>query len=309
VSTDPALGRLARSVVPEYERSETAVAPPSAAAGAGAGAPSAVHVDGAIWLAYRLRGPGAQRGYANVVARSEDGVRFETVAEVRKERFGAASLERPALVITPEGGWRLYVSCATPDSKHWRVDLVEADGPEALTDATARTVLPGNPARCAVKDPVLLHVGDRWHLWAPIHPLDDRMSTSYATSDDGIAWSWHGRALTRRRGRWDGRGVRITAVVADGDRAVALYDGRASAEENWEERTGVAGGRLEDGEGGRRFGPFSALGDGPAAVAPHGRGALRYVAALDLPEGGRRLYYEAATPEGAHELRTELRAV
>ena len=38
------------------------------------------------------------RGYANVVARSADGVTFETVATVTSEQFGAASLERPALV-------------------------------------------------------------------------------------------------------------------------------------------------------------------------------------------------------------------
>src|SRR5471032_1440500 len=37
-----------------------------------AGRPSAVHADGAFYLAYRLRRPvGAGRGYANVVARSK----------------------------------------------------------------------------------------------------------------------------------------------------------------------------------------------------------------------------------------------
>src|SRR3712207_8177691 len=42
--------------------------------------------------------------------------------------FGEAeSLERPALVRDPLAGWRLYVSCATPGTKHWRGDLVEAD--------------------------------------------------------------------------------------------------------------------------------------------------------------------------------------
>ena len=93
---------------------------------------------------------------ANVVARSTDGVRFEPVAEVTKDRFGAESLERPALVHTPEGRWRLYVSCATPGSKHWWVDVLEADTPEGLADAPRRTVLPGSDHH-AVKDPVVIH--------------------------------------------------------------------------------------------------------------------------------------------------------
>ena len=59
-------------------------------------------VDGAIYLAYRLRRPlGAGRGYAVVVARSHDGVTFETVAELHKDAVGTDSLERPAIVLGP----------------------------------------------------------------------------------------------------------------------------------------------------------------------------------------------------------------
>ena len=39
------------------------------------------------------------------------------------------SLERPALVRTPEGRWRLYLSCATFGTKHWRVEMTEAAHP------------------------------------------------------------------------------------------------------------------------------------------------------------------------------------
>ena len=74
-----------------------------------AGGPSAVWVDGTIWLAYRLRRPvDAGRGYANVVARSEDGEHFETVAVVTSEELSCASLERPALVPMSDGTWRLF---------------------------------------------------------------------------------------------------------------------------------------------------------------------------------------------------------
>ena len=43
-----------------------------------------------------------------------------------RESFDCESLERPALVALPGGGWRLYVSCATPGTKHWRVDALDA---------------------------------------------------------------------------------------------------------------------------------------------------------------------------------------
>jgi hypothetical protein len=57
---------------------------------------------------------GAGRGYAVKVARSADGVRFETICTLTREEFAAESLERPALVRSPAGRWHLYVSCATP---------------------------------------------------------------------------------------------------------------------------------------------------------------------------------------------------
>jgi hypothetical protein len=303
--------RLVDALVPRHERGKTVVGPPGGKPGAWAGAPCALAVEETVWLAYRLRRPGAARGYVNVVARSEDGERFETVVELAKESFGAMSLERPALAVTAGGVWRMYVSCATPETAHWRVDLLEATSPEGFVRVQPRTVLPGDDT-VAVKDPVVLHTHGRWHLWASCHPLDDpvasdRMRTDYATSDDGVAWHRRGTVLSGTPGSWDRRGVRITSVVLDGRNAIALYDGRAIAEENWEERTGVAVGALGRAPDGRpQFGAFSARGNGPVAQSPHRDGGLRYVAVAELPSGKRRLYYEASCGAGSHELRTEL---
>ncbi|HLL68155.1 MAG TPA: hypothetical protein VK453_20925 [Micromonosporaceae bacterium] len=292
--------------LPAWAGSLVAVPPPGNRPGAWAGAPCAVRVADQIFLAYRLRRPvGEGRGFANVVASSSDGVRFATVAEVHKERFGGESLERPALVVTPDGRWRLYVSVATPGTKHWRVDVLEAESPAGLVHASARTVLPGDDTM-AVKDPVIIFHEGGWHLWASVHPLDspehtDRMSTWYATSPDGLSWQWHGAVLAGRPGHWDARGVRVTSVLAVDGTAVASYDGRASAAENWEERTGLAYGAITGG----RFGALAADDAAPTSspYAPHG---LRYLSLVALPDGRQRIYYEATRADGAHELRTEL---
>jgi hypothetical protein len=292
--------------LPHWDGSTVVVEPPGDQPGAWAGAPSSITDGREVYLAYRLRLPiGEGRGIANVVARSHDGLAFTTVAEVSKDRFGAESLERPALVRTAEGRWRLYVSVATPGTKHWRVDLLEAATPEGLATALPRTVLAGDET-IGVKDPVLHHDAYGWHLWASVHPLEswddaDRMTTWYATSADGVHWTWRGTVLAGRPGEWDARGVRVSSVHVDGDEITVAYDGRATAGENWEERTGVARGkRLPDGT----FGELTAETGAPVG-SPHPPYGLRYLSLLTLPGGGRRVYYEATRADGAHELRTE----
>src|SRR3954468_384222 len=141
--------------LPALAGAQTVVSPPEDKPGAWAGAPTALCVDGRIYLAYRLRRPiGEGRGFRNVVAVSDDGLDFQVLCHVDREMFGAESLERPALVHTEDGRWRLYVSCATPGTKHWRVDLLEADTPEGLAVAVPRTVLAGSED-VGVKDPVI----------------------------------------------------------------------------------------------------------------------------------------------------------
>ncbi|MFJ9968772.1 glycoside hydrolase family protein [Streptomyces avermitilis] len=257
-----------------------------------AGAPSAaLEPDGSIVMAYRVR---AHEDF-NVIGRSTDGERFTTVAVLTKDHFGAAMVERPALVRTVSGRWRLYVSCATPGTKHWWIGVLEATDPEGLAHAEVRRVFAGDE-HLAVKDPVIRYDGERWHAWICCHPLDvpgaeDRMTTAYATSDDGLQWTSHGTVLSGRPGAWDARGARLTSVLPDGR---ASYDGRASAEENWFERTGLA---APTGSGN---GPDLAPVPGSPVVD------VRYLDLLPLPSGGYRMYYEARLPDGSHELRTEL---
>ena len=282
--------------LPGMGRMAVAVTAPGRGRGWWAGSPSAaLDTDGTYVIAYRVRTGEHGRG-STVVARSRDGERFTTVATLEQARFGAQSMERPALVRTETGRWRLYVCSASPaPSKHWWIDLLEADDPADLATAEATTVFPGDEAT-GLKDPLVQRTDDGgWQAWICCHPLtepdeEDRMTTAYATSDDGIRWDWHGTVLAPRPGTWDARGARVTAVLPDGR---AAYDGRATKEENWFERTGLA--RLS----GQRPGHLEQTNDGPAADA-------RYLDVLPLPGGGYRIYYEAPLPDESHELRTEL---
>ncbi|WP_426560581.1 hypothetical protein ACPPVT_12205 [Angustibacter sp. McL0619] len=286
--------------LPSMHGAQVVMAAPAPGPGNWAGAASAVLVDGTIWLVYRVRRPlSSGRGVAVVIARSSDGVHFEQVCAVRRTDFGAESFERPVLVPLPEGGWRLYLSCATPGSKHWWIDSLTAATVEGLVTGERRVVLPGDDAN-ALKDPVIEVRADGWHMWVCCHPLgepghEDRMTTRHMTSADGLSWTDRGVVLRGRPGHWDARGARVTAVLSH-DPLTVLYDGRPDAESNWFERTGVAA--VVDGE-------LRAL-DDVAIGSPHGDGALRYACAVLLPDGRTRFYFEASRPDGAHDLLTSV---
>ena len=298
---------MARIVpLPSVAQGQVLVPAPDRGPGNWAGAPHAILDDGVYWLSYRVRravGPerAQTRGVETMVARSEDGERFVTVARIERDAFGTDSFERPCLVRRPSGGWRLYVCCATPGSKHWWIEAIDADDPSALPAGERTVVFPGSDA-LAVKDPIV-EVGEdgAWQAWICCHPLsdpgeEDRMTTAYATSADGLSWDWHGDVLRPTPGTWDQRGARMTTIVSSWPRVV-LYDGRASAEENWFEKTGIAR---------ERDGALVPDPDGPAATSPYSDGGLRYATAVPLPDGRTRFYFEAASPDGAHDLWTSV---
>ncbi|GAB7193531.1 hypothetical protein NUM3379_42410 [Kineococcus sp. NUM-3379] len=275
------------------ERPHTVVRPaPGTGPGWWAGAPSSAPLPGGgVALAYRER-----RGHdgtdRNVLAVSADGEAFEDVGSLDSARFGARWVERPTLLRTPQGRWRLYVCCASRTGPAWWIEALEADDLAALPDAPSRVVLDGG-GDVAVKDPVVVLRDGSWQAWVCCHLLDepgadDRMRTDLATSTDGWTWTWRGTVLEGTAGTWDARGARVTSVLPDG---TVRYDGRASREENWFERSGVAA----PGPGGRLR---PVVGEPVVDV--------RYVDVLPLPDGSTRLYYEARTADGSHELRTEL---
>jgi len=278
-------------MLPRWENSQL-VLPAAHGPGNWIGAASAMIHGDHIYLAYRDRHPVEKgRGNRAYVARSpiHDGINFDTLCIIDKEDMDAESLERPALDVTPDGDWDMYLSCATFNSKHWRIERLRASRPQDFSAKTRKTIFPGSAA-FGIKDPVLVRDQDL-RIWATLHPLTegdenaDKMISVNAYTDEPV--------MAPEPGTWYSRGTRITAVVGE----YAYFDGRASAAQNFEEQTGIAKWN------GSRYIAIA----GPAS-SPFGGGALRYVSAIALPDGQLRLYYESATEYGSHELRTELRA-
>lgn len=276
-------------MLPRWENSQL-VLPAAHGAGNWIGAASALVHGDHIYLAYRDRHPiDKGRGNRAYVARSaiNDGISFDTLCVVDKADMDAASLERPALDVTPDGTWFLYLSCATFNSKHWRIERLRAGRPEDFSARTREVIFPGS-ATFGIKDPVIVR-GEELRIWATRHPLTegdenaDKMISVVASTGEPV--------MVPQPGTWYSRGTRITAVVGE----YAYFDGRASAAQNYEERTGIAK------WAGSRYVPVS----GPVS-SPFGGGALRYVSVAALQHGRQRLYYESATEYGSHELRTEL---
>jgi hypothetical protein len=276
-------------MLPQWENSQL-VLHAAHATGNWIGAASALIHDDYIYLAYRDRHPVEQgRGNRAYVARSpiDNGIHFDTLCVIDKEYMDAESLERPALDVTPDGDWDLYLSCATYGSKHWRIERLRARRPQDFSARTRTAIFPGSAA-FGIKDPVLVR-GEDLRIFATLHPLTegdenaDQMISVDAYSGEPV--------MVPEPGAWYRRGTRLTAVVG----GYAYFDGRASAAENFEERTGIA--RWDGSRYIAVAGPVS---------SPFGGGALRYVSAIELPAGRLRLYYESATEYGSHELRTEL---
>ena len=148
------------------------------------------------------------RGNRVYVARSplDSGVNFEVLYVVDKEDMDAESLERPALDVTPGGDWDLYLSCATFNSKHWRIERLRADDPASFRAVSRTVVFPGSAA-FGVKDPVLVRDEDL-RIWATQHPLTegdenaDRMISVNAFSGGPVMvpepGTWYSRGGRRR---------------------------------------------------------------------------------------------------------------
>lgn len=284
------------------EEGTTILAPDAPGPGNWVGCPSVLYDDegGRILLTYRRRrprgGPLPDRGFECAIAESADGVRFTDLWRVTKDAFSTTSMERFNLQRGPGGSWLLYVSYEHPDDGRWRIDVLEAEAPDAFVPTAARTVLtPAGTGTNAVKDPYVVRVGPEYRMYVSTFlTASGPAPTSLAVSRDGLSYRWLGEVLGVGTG-WDRYQTRISGILRSGGSWLGLYDGAASAAEDTEERLGLA-----VSADGLRWERVSV--EEPWLVVAHASGSLRYADVLQL-EGRFWIYYEVARADGSHELR------
>ena len=279
-----------------------------------------------VFLSYRVRRPRGvepDRGAETVLARSSDGLRFETIWTGHKAELSTASIERSAIGRLDDGSWVLTISYVDAADGRWRIDTVRADRPDGFDLKNAQPallpadlVVDGRQVE-GVKDPYIFMLGGMRHMLASfatatvdsnaseLHGTLDayntgriRSATGLAVSPDGLRWQWLGEVLgpsDDQQGSWHGYCQRIGCLLRRDGVWLGLYDGSAGVEENYEERLGVA--YSHDLKSFQSTTPLQ-----PWLTTPQGAGALRYFDAL-VHQGRELLYFEMAQPEGYHDLR------
>ena len=221
----------------------------------------------------RLRGGRPLRGRRALRDRRRGAPRRVRRRVVRASGAGAAARRRLAAL-------RLLRHARTPSTGGSRRSTPTS--PRGLETAPAPSSCPA-PTRSRSRTRSSLVDETGWRMWVCVHPLtepghEDRMTTAYATSADGLAWDWHGTVLAPTPGTWDQRGARVTAVLSASTRSSCCTTAAPAPR-----TTGTRSPGSPAPTDGRHAGRRRTV---PVIRSPHTDGALRYVAAVPLP--GRR---------------------
>jgi hypothetical protein len=269
----------------------------------------------------RPRGLGAERGWYCGIAELEetgDGYNHKEIWSVHKDELNTASMERFALRHSAVGGYDLYLSFVDPVDSRWRVDVLHSKSLSDFDVSKRSPVLSSQSTDTeGIKDPFILEFdGEEWMFLSvakaaeiadadSAHGTQDIFNTKFAKSATGLAtrrigdsaWNWKGYVLEPEEGTsWDSNTRRINSVVKLSDCFLAFYDGKASHEDNYEEKTGLA--TSQDLVNWTVLTPNE-----PIVLSDSISGSVRYVD-IRVVNGGAELIYELTRPDGSHDLRT-----
>ncbi len=278
------------------------------------------------------------RGVECRIATSDNGISFTDIWALPKSTLGALSLERCSLMRGLDGIWKLYISYVCPDDGRWRISLLEAKEPDQFDVSKMIPLFTADSLGVeGVKDPNVFLFGRMVYMlvsYATREPKLDpkfepkkhatgdiystgltRSRTGAAISGDGKRFQWlgdvsprsefvpilnpSGCSIEKTGTGWDEYCRRIGAIVPLPHGGYqAFYDGSASVDENYEEKSGIA--ITYDLKNYYSLSPDSA-----GIVSPYGTGSLRYIDVLPV---GHELfyYYEMAQQGGGHDLRVSV---
>lgn len=278
------------------------------------------------------------RGVECRIATSDNGISFTDIWALPKSTLGALSVERSSLIRGFDGKWKLYISYVCPDDGRWRISLLEAEEPDQFDVSKLIPLFTAESLGVeGVKDPNVFLIGRMFYMLVSYatrepeldpkhnprkHATGDIYSTGLthsrtgaAVSGDGKRFQWLGDVSPRSEfvpvlnsagmsaekpdSSWDEYCRRTGALVPlSRGGYMAFYDGSASVDENYEEKTGTA--ITFDLKNYYSLSP-----DTPSIISPFGTGSLRYIDVLPV---GHELfyYYEMAQQGGGHDLRVSV---
>ncbi len=174
-----------------------------------AGAPSiAFNKDShEFWLAVRMRtGDGARgsRGYEIRIYKGTDGLNFDLVKKIHRKDMDLQVFERPALVITPNGKFRLY-GCTSFLGQWviWKLDDVDDPvefNPESMEVVLHPPISEGPSAALkGYKDPFVIRYKGKWHMTVNGEAHKSAARPYHFVSKNGSDWMpWPGDMLNAK---------------------------------------------------------------------------------------------------------------
>ncbi len=202
-----------------------------------AGAPSVVRDKrGVFWLACRMRtadAPYGLRGYEIRILRSEDGIHFQKVHRIPREKVPIPGFERPALLVDPKSGrFKLY-GCGPWKGGPWAIiKFDDADDPTRFVPSSAKPVIQArgkSGTRDVVvegfKDPFVLQAEGAYHCFVIGTLRAERLF--HFRSEDGEKWEpvGHPNEPVLNLTGWHNFFVRPASVLPLGPGYLFIYEG------------------------------------------------------------------------------------
>ena len=193
------MNMMREDIVDKLSKFETVVEPDKNEPNWWAGAPSVAydHNSGEMWLATRMRtaeGRRGSRGYEIRILKSKDKKNFEVVRKIHRKELGVPVLERPSIVIRPDGKFSLYgCSPFLGQWTIWKLDDVAEPAefdPESI-DVVLHPPINETPqaALTGYKDPFLIRIGKKWHMTVIGEAHKCAARPYHFISDDGVEWN------------------------------------------------------------------------------------------------------------------------